>query len=126
MALVAGGVVDDGMPGPDEVERTVRLLTDELLGINDRVARRVAEKHRFCWVLAQVFTWRHEVAAGKTHLAPGAVVHRCDQGWRVDALSEADRKTEFFKRHVPRWEQLERQGVVNRYVPEGYEGIIEH
>ena len=125
--LMAGREVADGAPvDMAEQARTAALLTDEQIGISGQVAARIAAGHRFAWVLGQIYTWRHEVAAGKHHLKPGAIVNRCDHGWRSDVLTEKDQNGPYFRRHVPEWETVAQKARENRYVPAAYADIIEH
>lgn len=82
-----------------EAQRTLALLMDPEVGVSEIAARKIAGRYGFWHVLLQVFTWRHGVAAGKA-LAPGAIVHRIDSGWRPDDLRPDDRGTELFRRHA--------------------------
>jgi hypothetical protein len=89
-------------------QRTFALLTE--LTIGAPAARRIARRNDFWTVLGHVFAWRHECARGKP-LGPGAIVNRIDSGWKTDDLSDADRTSELYRRHVSPEEEAARRAA---------------
>ena len=109
-------------PVLDETQNRSRLLLlDPEVGLSDVVASRLAAEHSFEWLLRQVFAWRDDIVAGRVDSA-GALVNRIDRNYGPGQLTERDRASPLYQRHVSEDEQ--RAVEAGKYTPAEYEGII--
>ncbi|MCD6291804.1 MAG: hypothetical protein J7M34_15010, partial [Anaerolineae bacterium] len=108
---------------PEESARGFRLLTDPEVGLSEKQARRLAGEHTFSWLLRQVFAWRRDLEAGKVS-GPGALVSRCDRHFDAGELTERDRASPLYRRHVSEIDEADERR--RKYVPDAYAELIEH
>jgi len=110
-------------PPPEEAARSFRLLTDPEVGLGEKQARRLADEHAFSWLLRQVFAWRRDLEAGKVS-GPGALVSRCDRHFSAGEITERDRASPLYRRHVSEADEAEERR--RKYLPDAYADLIEH
>lgn len=94
-------------PGPEEVERSLALLTDpELAGgahqpqKHQLLADKHARKHRFPWLVQQVAAYLRDLRAGRVR-GIGALHKRIDTPFRLEPFDDAFLASPLYRRHYP-------------------------
>lgn len=103
-----------GAPSAAEQSRTVALLTDDEVGIDGELARRIAAEFPFEQVLRQVFRLRHDMAQGKVR-SPGALLTRLREGYGA-CITDADKRSGLYQRHVDAEDEAAARR--RRYIPD--------
>lgn len=105
----------------DEQTRNRNLLLDPDIALSETVATRLAQANSFEWLLRQVFTWKDDIEAGRVDGA-GALVNRISRKFPPRELTEKDRASPLYQRHVTEDEQ--RAIVTRKYVPAEFADVI--
>ena len=105
----------------DEQARNLALLTDPEVGLGQQQAERLAAQHRFDWLLRQVFAWREDMASGRV-TTPGALVSRLDRAFAPGDLTERDRASPLYQRHVS--QEAQRAATAERYTTGEFADLI--
>jgi len=100
------------------------LLTDAEVGVDASAAWGFARRYEFDELLRHVMSWRRQVKGGMVS-GPGALVHRIKERFGA-MVSDDDRKTALYRRHVPNWREEEQQQARKSYIPDGYDVPIRH
>lgn len=94
-------------PGPEEVERSLALLTDpELTGgihqprKHELRADKQARKHRFPWLVQQVAAYLRDLRAGRVR-GIGALHKRIDTPFRLEPFDDTFLASDLYRRHYP-------------------------
>lgn len=103
-----------GAPSAAEQSRTVALLTDDEVGIDGELARRIAAEFPFEQVLRQVFRLRHDMAQGKVR-SPGALLTRLREGYGA-RITDADKRSGLYQRHMDAEDEAAARR--RRYIPD--------
>jgi hypothetical protein len=98
-SLPAGKGSGENQPQPlsDEAQRTVAMLTDLAIGLDEAAARRIASKHAFGPVLAQCCRYLRDLAAGKVD-GPSVIGYRLAQRYGASVIP-TDHHSVFWQRH---------------------------
>ena len=91
-------VAEADLPPPDEVARSVALLTDPDVAMSRANAARFAEIHDFLWLVAQVADWWEDRRLGKAD-GVGALYTRIKAAWDIVGVSDAFLRSDLYKRH---------------------------
>jgi hypothetical protein len=108
-------------PASDEQQRSLALLTDPEVGLSEKQARRLATTHQFHWIVRQVFAFLDDQRTGKVS-STGALVSRLDRKFAPGELTQRDRASALYRRHVSEEEDFRQHG--KNYTPSEYADLI--
>jgi hypothetical protein len=107
----------------DDQRRTVALLTDPEVGMDEVTAMKLAQKYSFGFVRANAFAVLEDLRAGKVqkiYVLPS----RLSRGG-MPKITEMDRQSALWKRHADEGDAVDAVDELRqRYIPPGYEGVI--
>lgn len=110
-------------PLTDEQRRTVALLTDPEVGMDEVTATRLAQKHAsFAFVRAHVFATLEDMRAGKVKVY--VLPSRLSRGG-MPKITEADRQSALWRRHADAADAVDAVDELRqKYLPDEYAGVI--
>lgn len=104
----AGGTGGKPQPQPsapltEPQQRSLAMLTDPAIGLDQTAALRIARKHSHGIILVQCCRYLRDLAAGKVD-GPGVIGYRLSRAYGGSILPQ-DHRTEFWQRHGerPQW-----------------------
>jgi len=115
------------LPANPEQARTYRLLTDAEVGMDEPTAAKLSGEYVFEQVLANVMAVLAEIKSGGAgaprtiYVLPQRLLRR-----GTPRLTDADRASELYRRHVPAEQEQEREeaDLRNRYIPPEFADVI--
>jgi hypothetical protein len=115
-------------PEPPEIERSVTLLTDIDVGLDEEMATRIAQRYSFDAIRAHVFRYLRDraAAAGKNPAvrSPAVIETRLRKGWPA-TITESDKRSELWDRHAAEDEREDSEAARRaKYIPDEYSDII--
>lgn len=115
------------LPANPEQAKTYRLLTDTEVGMDEPTAAKLSQQYLFEVVLANVMAVLAEIKSGGAGSARSVYVlpQRLKRGGRPP-LTDADRASELYRRHVPAEQEQEREeaDLRSRYIPAEFADVI--
>jgi len=115
------------LPANPEQAKTYRLLTDTEVGMDEPTAAKLSQQYIFEQVLANVMAVLAEIKSGGAGSARSVYVlpQRLKRGGQP-RLTDADRASELYRRHVPAEQEQEREeaDLRSRYIPAEFADVI--